>query len=38
MEKKEIKNNDCGCKKRKNKEPKFLKRIMREIREKMVRK
>ena len=32
------KNNDCGCKKKRPKEPKFFKRIMREIREKMIRK
>tara|TARA_Y100000004_G_C8741459_1_gene338530 strand:+ start:50 stop:166 length:117 start_codon:yes stop_codon:yes gene_type:complete len=38
MEKKEKKDNDCGCKKTKSNEPKFFKRIMREIREKMIRK
>ena len=39
MEKKEKKDNDCGCgKKRKSNEPTFLKKIIREIREKMVRK
>ena len=39
MEKKEKKDNDCGCgKKRKPTEPTFLKRLMREIREKTIRK
>ena len=38
MEKKESKDKDCGCKKRKSTEPKFFKRIMREIREIMIRK
>ena len=38
MEKKENKDKDCGCRKNKPKEPIFLKKIMREIREKMLRK